>query len=170
MLSKKVQKELNNQVNAEIYSAYLYLSMSSYCETLSLGGFANWMRVQFQEEMSHGLKIFDYINERGGQALLSAIDKPETSWKNIVDVFENVVKHEKLVTSLIHKLVEVARSEKDYATENMLQWFVNEQVEEEANAEQLLEDVKRIDGKGQGLLMLDRELRQRVFTDETKEE
>jgi len=167
MLSKKMEESLNEQVNAEMYSAYLYLSMSSFCESLNLAGFANWMRVQYQEEMSHALKIFDYINERGGHAMLKPIDGPETQWKDVTAVFTEVLSHEKHVSALINTLVDIAITEKDHATNNMLQWFVAEQVEEEANAEQLLQELKLIDGKGQGLLMLDRELKQRTFVDET---
>ena len=164
MLNKKMEKELNKQVNAEFYSAYLYLSMGAYLESKNLPGFANWMNVQFQEEQAHGMKIFDYINERGGTVKLDKIDKPKSEWKDIVDVFKEVLKHEQDVTSLINNLVDLAISEKDHASNNMLQWFVQEQVEEEASAEDLLEKVKMIGSKGSGLFMLDKELSQRSFT------
>src|SRR6056297_696823 len=170
MLSKKMEKALNEQINAELYSAYLYLSMSAYFEGQNFDGFANWLRVQYQEETSHAMKIYDYVHERGGKVTLTGIDSPQTDWKNPVEVFEQVFEHEQHVTSLINNLVNMAIDEKDHATNNMLQWYVAEQVEEEANAEKLLEDVKMISGKGQGMLMLDRELKQRTFVDETKEE
>lgn len=164
MLSKKVEKALNEQVNAEFFSAYLYLSMSAWAEAQNLRGFANWLRVQYQEETSHAIKIFDYIIERGGQVELKKIEKPENNWKDIIEVFEHVYKHEQSVTSLINDLVALTIEEKDYATNNMLQWFVNEQVEEEASALEILEQLKLFDGKGAPLFMMDRELKQRVFT------
>lgn len=163
MFTKKMEKALNEQVNAEMYSAYLYLSMSAWAESQNLRGFANWLRVQYQEETAHALKIFDYILERGGQIELKKIEKPENNWKDIIEVFEQVYKHEQHVTSLINNLVSIAIEEKDYATNNMLQWFVNEQVEEEASALEILEQLKLFDGKGAPLFMMDRELKQRVF-------
>ncbi len=170
MISKKIEKALNNQVNAEMYSAYLYLSMAAYFEGINLGGFANWMQVQAQEEMSHAMKIYRYINERGGRVILKQIDSPPTEWKDTVEVMEQVYDHEQKVTSMINDLVNISTDEKDHATVNMLQWFVAEQVEEEANADELLQQLKLINGKGHGLLMLDRELKQRGFVDETQSE
>ena len=170
MLSKKMEKALNEQVNAEMYSAYLYLAMSAYFEDQNLSGFANWMYVQAQEEMTHAMKIYRYIHDRGGSVVLEQINKPQTEWNNTQTVMEEVYSHEQKVTGMIHDLVNLAREEKDHGTDNMLQWFVSEQVEEEANADELLQQVKMIDGKPQGLLMLDRELKQRQFVDETQEE
>jgi ferritin len=170
MLSKKMEKALNEQVNAEMYSAYLYLAMSAYFEDQNLSGFANWMYVQAQEEMTHAMKIYRYIHDRGGRVLLEQIDKPQTEWDSTEKVMEEVYSHEQKVTGMIHDLVNLAREEKDHGTDNMLQWFVGEQVEEEANADELLQQVKMIGGKPQGLLMLDRELKQRQFVDETQEE
>lgn len=170
MLSKKMEKALNDQVNAEMYSAYLYLSMSAYFEDQNLSGFANWMYVQAQEEMTHAMKIYRYIHDRGGRVILEQIDKPQTEWDNTQKIMEEVYSHEQKVTGMIHDLVNLAREEKDHGTDNMLQWFVSEQVEEEANADELLQQVKMIDGKPQGLLMLDRELKQRQFVDETQQE
>lgn len=164
MFTKKMEKALNEQVNAEMYSAYLYLSMSAWAELHNLRGFANWLRVQYLEETAHALKIFDYILERGGQVELKKIEKPDNTWKDIIEVFEQVYKHEQHVTSLINNLVSIAIEEKDYATNNMLQWFVNEQVEEEASALEILDQLKLFDGKGAPLFMMDRELKQRVFT------
>lgn len=164
MINKRMEDALNKQVNAELYSAYLYLSMSVWCEEKNLKGFANWLRVQYQEETAHGLKIFDYILERGGTVKLDKIDCPPNTWKDIIEVFEEVLKHEQHVTSLIHDLVQIAIEEKDFATNNMLQWFVNEQVEEEASATEILEQLRLFDGKGAPLFMMDREFKQRVFT------
>ncbi len=165
-----MEKALNEQVNAEIYSAYLYLSMSAYFEDQNLSGFANWMHVQAQEEMTHAMKIFNYIHDRGGSVELEQIDKPQIKWDNAQKVLEDVYAHEQKVTEMIHNLVDLAREGKDHGTDNMLQWFVAEQVEEEANAEELLQQVKMVEGKPQGLLMLDRELKQRQFVDETQQE
>lgn len=170
MLSKKMEKALNEQVNAEMYSAYLYLSMSAYFEDQNLSGFANWMHVQAQEEMTHAMKIYRYIHDRGGSVELEQIDKPQTKWDNAQKVVEEVYSHEQKVTEMIHNLVNLAREEKDHGTDNMLQWFVAEQVEEEANADELLNQVKMVEGQAQGLLMLDRELKQRQFVDETQQE
>ena len=167
MLNKKVEAAINSQINAELYSAYLYLSMAAYFESENLPGFANWMRVQFEEEQFHGLKMFDYVNERGGRVVLAPIEGPKTEWANIIEVFEETYKHEQHVTSLINNLMDVSIAEKDHASVNFLQWYVNEQVEEEANCEKLLFQLRLIDGKGQGLLMLDRELGTRVFTPPT---
>lgn len=163
MISKKVEKEINKQINAEFYSAYLYLSMAAWCQTKNLKGFANWMHVQYQEETAHALKFHDYVIERGGTVTFDAIAAPKGSWKNIIDIFAETLKHENHVTALINNLMNVALSEKDHAASNFLQWFVNEQVEEEANVTGVLEQLKMIDGKGSALLMLDREMQQRVF-------
>ena len=168
MLSKKMEEALNKQVNAELWSAYLYLAMSAYFKNKNLNGFANWMRVQYQEETTHALKLFDFINERGGSAKLEAIAKVEQTWKDPIAVFEITLAHEKKVTSLINNLVDISLQEKDHATGNMLQWFVAEQVEEEANAEEILQQLKMIHGKGEGLFMIDKELKARVFVDATK--
>ncbi|MFP4620031.1 MAG: ferritin [Bacteroidales bacterium] len=170
MLSEKMEKALNKQINAEMYSAYLYLAMSAYFEDQNLTGFANWMYIQAQEEMTHAMKIYRYINERGGRVRLEAIEEPPKEWDDALKVAEEVYSHEQKVTGMIHDLVNLAREEKDHGTDNMLQWFVAEQVEEEANADELLQNLKLIGGKGQGLLMLDRELSQRQFVDETQEE
>ena len=164
MLSKKMEQALNSQVNAEMYSAYLYLSMESYFKSLNLNGFANWMRAQTQEEMMHAMKIYDYVHERGGRVLLKAIDGPQTKWESPLDVFEAVLKHEQKVTGLINELVDLAIQEKDHATNSFLQWFVTEQVEEEASADEALQQLKMMENAPGGMFMLDRELGQRVFT------
>ena len=168
MLNKRIEEELNKQINAEIWSAYLYLSMSAYFEDKNLPGFANWMKIQNQEETTHAMKIFDYINERGGRVLLQPIEKVKTEWRDTVEVFEETLKHEQHVTGLINNLVNVAIEEKDHATNNTLQWFVSEQVEEEAAVDEILQQLKMLQGKKEGVFMLDRELKQRTFIDETQ--
>ena len=164
MIKQRVNDAINAQINAELYSAYLYLSMAAYFEDQNLPGFANWMRVQFEEEQFHGLRFYSFINERGGRVILDAIDKPETNWESIIAVFDNVLAHEEHVTNLINNLMSIAIEERDYATSNFLQWFVDEQVEEEANVNAILNQLKRVNGEGQAILMLDRELATRVFT------
>lgn len=164
MIGKKMEKALNEQVNAEMYSAYLYLSMESYFKSLNLKGFANWMRVQTQEEMVHAMKIYDFIYDRGGKVTLKAIDGPPTTWDSPLAVFEAVLKHEQKVTSLIHGLVDLAITEKDHAANSFLQWFVTEQVEEEASADEAVQQLKMMEKAPGGMFMLDRELGQRVFT------
>lgn len=167
MIKKTVSDAINAQINAEFYSAYLYLSMSAYFEAQGLPGFANWMRVQFEEEQFHALKFYDYVNERGGRVLLTTFETPKHEWENMVEVFEDVLKHEIHVTDLINNLVDIAMAEKDHASVAFLQWFVNEQVEEEANVEKILSQLRLIGGKGDGILMLDRELATRVFVPPT---
>ena len=163
MLNQRLENELNKQINAEFWSAYLYLSMSAFFENKNLAGFANWMKIQYQEENSHALKLFDYVNERGGKVVLQPIATVDSEWKDVIDIFETTFKHEQHVTFLINNLVNIAIEEKDHATTNMLQWFVSEQVEEEASVSDILDQLKLIEGKGAGLFMLDRELKQRVF-------
>ncbi|WP_045215096.1 ferritin [Desulfonatronovibrio magnus] len=166
MLTEKMEKNLNKQVNAELYSSYLYLSMSAYFSEINLGGCAHWMRLQAEEELAHGLKIYDYINERGGRPVLGSIDAPPQSWDSPVDVFENVLKHEQKVTSMINELVDLAIKEKDHATNNFLQWFVAEQVEEEASASDVLQKVKLASSDAGGMFFLDQEFGKRVLHSE----
>jgi ferritin len=161
MLSKKLQDAINEQIRDELYSAYLYLSMAAYSEEANLSGFAHWMRLQSQEEVSHAMKFFDYVNERGGRVVLHAIDQPPTEFESPVSIFEMTLEHEQKVTGLIHKLYELALDEKDYATQVMLQWFIEEQVEEEDSASQILETLKMIGDKGHALVTFDRALGQR---------
>ena len=161
MLSEKMQKALNKQINAEFYSAYLYLAFSTYFESANLPGFAHWMRIQYQEETMHGLKIFDNIIERGGEVVLDKIDKPELKVDSPLTTFEQTLEHERKVTGLINELAALAVKEQDFATQNFLQWFVNEQVEEEANASKLVQQLKLIGESSGGLFMLDRELSSR---------
>jgi len=164
MLNKEMEMALNAQVNAEMYSAYLYLSMSAYFQSKSLGGFASWMRVQAQEEMVHAMKLYDFINERGGRVILEPIEAPPTEWDSPLATSEAVYEHEQKVTGLINELVELALEKHDHATNIFLQWFVSEQVEEEDSANDVVEKIKLMGDARGGLFMLDRELGQRVFT------
>ncbi len=163
MLKSRIEQELNKQLNAEMYSAYLYLSMSAYLSTINLQGFSNWMKIQFEEEQSHAMKLYDYIIDRGGRVVLEQVDAPRKEWNGIIDIFENVLEHEQKVTAMINNLVDIGMEEKDHATVSILQWFVNEQVEEESGVSDTLDQLKLIEGKGAGLFMLDREAKQRVF-------
>ena len=164
MISKKMEEALNEQVNAELYSSYLYLSMESFFKSQNLNGFANWMRIQTQEEVMHAMKMYDFINERGGRVLLKAIEGPQTEWDSTLAVFKAVYEHEQKVTGLINNLVDLAITEKDHATNSFLQWFVNEQVEEEASADEIVQQLKMMENAPGGIFMFDRELGQRVFT------
>ena len=164
MINEKMQDAINEQINAEMYSAYLYLSMSAYFESEGLSGFANWMRVQYDEEVFHAMKFFNYVAERGGRVTLKAIDAPQAEWKSVIDVFENTLEHERHVTSLINNLVDLSIELKDHATNQMLQWFVEEQVEEESTAETILDELKLIGEAKSGLFMMNRELAQRTFS------
>ena len=161
MLSPAVQDAMNQQVNAELYSAYLYLAMAADFEEKNLHGIAHWMQVQAKEEAGHALKFFKYIPERGGRVTLTPIAAPPAKWDSPQAVFEQVYKHECHVTSLINKLADLAGAEKDHASGVFLQWFVNEQVEEEAHASELLHQLKMVGDSKQGLFMLDRHLAQR---------
>ena len=170
MLSEKMNKALNDQFTAELYSAYLYLSMASYFEDANLPGFANWMKVQVQEEQFHASKFYDYINERGGKVILAQIDAPPAEWKSPLDIFEATLTHEQKVTGLINDLMFTARDERDNAAEIFLQWFVGEQVEEEDNVGTLLGQLRLVKDNPHALFMIDRELAQRVFTPPVKGE
>lgn len=161
MVSKKLEKAINEQINAEFWSAYLYLSMSAHFSNEGLPGVANWFRIQFQEEQDHALKFMNYLISKGNKVELKPIEKVATSWKSVLNAFEDTLKHEKVVTGLINNLVALARSENDYATENMLQWFVNEQVEEEETAQGMIDALKLIGDNGFGIYTMDKELGQR---------
>ena len=170
MLNKKIEKAFNKQINAETYSAYMYWSMSASLENMNLPGFAAWMRAQAQEEMTHAMKFYHHIIERGGTVTLTAIDGPPTEWKDVKAVMEATLKHEQLVTSLINDLVDLAIAEKDHAANMFLQWFVTEQVEEEASAMDILGKLDIVGQTAGGLYMLDKEMGQRVFTPAAAEE
>ncbi|HIJ70731.1 MAG TPA: ferritin [Planctomycetes bacterium] len=163
MIGKKMEEALNGQVNAELYSAYLYLSMAAYFESGNLPGFANWMRVQAQEEQFHAMKFYDYINERGGRVILEQIEAPPAEWDSALAVFEAVSAHEQKVTALINQLVDLAIQQKDHATNSFLRWFVDEQVEEEDNAGKIVGQLKLIKDSPEALFLMDKELSRRVF-------
>jgi ferritin len=167
MLKEKVLKAINQQINNEYFSAYLYLSMSSWFQGKGLPGFANWMYIQYKEELAHGDKFFKYVGERGSQVILKAIAPVDTDFESVVAVFEKTLEHEQFVTASIHKIMDVAIEEHDYATQSFLKWFIDEQVEEEAAAGEILDTLRMLNGHGNGIVMLDREMRQRVFVDPT---
>ena len=167
MISEKMQTAINDQINYEMYSAYIYLSMSAYYQSINLPGFANWMYVQAQEEMFHAMKFYGFVNERGGRVLLKAIDGPATDWENPSAPFIDALAHEQKVTARINNLVNMAIDERDHASNIFLQWFITEQVEEEANAEAIIRQLDFIGDNKSAIFMIDRELATRVFTPPT---
>jgi ferritin len=160
-LSEKMLQALNDQIREELYSSYIYLAMAAYCESINLPGFAHWMRVQTQEEMDHAFKFYGYIHDRGGRVVLQAINQPPAEFGGPTDVFAKTLEHEQYITGRIHMLYGMAIEDKDYASQGFLQWFVDEQVEEEKNATEILALLKMAGDKGQGLIMLDRHLASR---------
>jgi ferritin len=158
MFSQIVLDEMNNQVKHEFYSAYLYLSMSAYCESQNLRGFAHWLKAQYHEEMAHGFKFYEFIFDRGGVVSLQIIEQPQLRFKGPTDIFEHVLEHEKKVTALIEHLMAVAVQEKDFAAQTFLQWFIMEQVEEEKHASEILDMLQKIGDSVQGLFMIDHQL------------
>jgi ferritin len=166
MLSEKMQAAMNKQINAELHSAYIYLSMAAYFEAQNLKGFANWMRVQFQEEQVHAMKFYDFINERRGRVLLEPIAAVPTEWASALAVFENALAHEQKVTGMIHNLMDLALKEKDHAAASFLKWFVDEQVEEEASADEVVQQLKMVGDASAVMFLLDREMAQRQFAPE----
>lgn len=167
MLKEKMLNAINEQINAEQYSAFLYLSMSAWFHDKGLPGFANWMYIQYQEELTHANKMFNYVVERGEKPELKAIKQMPVEWDGIIEIYQATLEHEQHVTELINNLVDIAIEVKDHATQSFLQWFVDEQVEEEANVTEILDNLKLINGQGNGIFMLDREMRSRTFVDET---
>jgi len=161
MIGKPMQDAMNEQINKELYSSYLYLSMAAYFEDKNLSGFANWMRVQADEEREHAMKFYDFILERGGRVSLKAIDAPKTDWTSSLEVAEEVAAHEAKVTASIYALYELALKEKDYPTQVMLQWFISEQVEEEKNAAEIVANLKLIEERGTAVFVLDKQLGKR---------
>ena len=164
MLNKKLEEALNAQINAEFWSAYLYLSMSSDMSDKGMAGVANWFAIQFKEEQDHAMKFFNYVISRGGKVTLKPIEKVDTEWKSPLAAFEQTLQHEEKVTSLINDLYALAEQEKDYATQSMLKWFIDEQVDEEENAKAIIDTLKLIGDNGYGLYQLDKELATRVYT------
>ena len=164
MFSDKMTKAMADQVNAEFYSSYLYLSMNSYLASVNMAGMANWMRMQTQEELYHGMKMYDFILERGGRVILDGIAQPQGEWDSPLAVFEHAYAHEQKVTGLINDLVNIAQDERDHATNIFLQWFITEQIEEEANASGIVHKLQLIGNDASALFALDQELGSRVFT------
>jgi len=163
MLSERLVSELNRQINYELYSAYLYTAMETYFLDRGLTGFANFFKVQTQEELAHARIFFEYVYRKNGHVALEAIDKPEANFASILDVFEKALAHEQFVTSRIYKLVDIAIEEKEHATNSFLKWFVDEQVEEESSADAIRQKLRLIGKSGEALLLLDKELAARVF-------
>lgn len=164
MLNKKVEEALNAQINAEMWSAYLYLSMAAFCHSNGNPGLGKWFEVQFQEEQDHAKIFFNYVISRGGNVTLAAIESVPTTWNSILDVFESTLAHEQKVTSLINNIFALTTAENDYATQSMLKWFIDEQVEEEESAQTIIDNLKMIKDNGYGLYMLDKELGARTYT------
>lgn len=165
MLSQAVQEAINDQIHHEFHSAYVYLSMSAYLEAANFTGFAKWMRVQAKEEVMHAMKLFDFVNDRNGRVTLKTLEQPPAEWKSVLDVFEQALKHEQKVTSMIHSLYALATKENDYATQVALTWFINEQVEEEATATSVVDRLKIANNDGAALLILDGQLGARTDED-----
>jgi ferritin len=162
MFSNKVQEAMNEQIKNELYSAYIYLSMAAHFEAVNLPGFAHWMRMQSNEEVEHAMKFFDFINERGGRVELRAIDQPPVEWGSPLEIFETALGHEQKVTGMINNIYETAVQEKDYPSQNMLQWFIDEQVEEEKSAGEIVETLKMFGEKDTVIMLLDRQLGERT--------
>lgn len=160
---QKIEDALNKHINLELYSSYAYLSMSSFFQAQNLPGFAHWMLLQSEEERTHAMKFFSYINDRGGRVILSAIEKPETSWNNPLDVMKAALNAEQTVATKINDLVELSLSLKDHATYNFLQWFVSEQVEEEASIRDIISQLEMIENSKSALFLLDKELNKRIM-------
>lgn len=162
MIGHKVEGALNDQIRKEFYSSYLYLSMAAQFESMNLKGFAHWMQVQAAEETKHGMKIYGHMNERSGRVILQPIDAPPSKWKSAKEMFTQAYHHEQQVTASINKIVELARSEKDNATEAFLQWFVTEQVEEEASTNEIMQKLQVLGDNAPALLMMDAEMHKRA--------
>lgn len=169
MVNEKIRKAFNEQINHELFSAYLYYSMAAYFHSIGLDGMAQWMRVQVLEELTHAQKFFDHIVERDGKVELGAIEKPQVEWKSPLDAFQAAYKHEQFITGKINELMKLSQEENDYASQSMLQWFVDEQVEEEASTSKIANQLEMVGDNPNALLMLDKELGTRVFVPPTAE-
>lgn len=167
-ISSKLEEAVNKQINAEFYSAYLYLGMSSRCAETNLKGIAHWFYVQSQEEMTHAIKFYRFLLDRGGRPVMPAVEGVRTDWKDPLEMFQAAYAHEQKVTAMINGIADIALAERDHATASMLNWFVDEQVEEEANASEIAEKLRLIGSSKDGLFMLDKELSVRVFVDRTQ--
>jgi ferritin len=161
MLKKKIEKAMNDQLSKEMFSSYLYLSMASWFEANGYDGMASWMKIQSQEEYEHAMKFYNYINERGGRVTLGAMEAPKSEWKSPIEIFEEAYKHECYITKEIHKLVDLVSADKDYPSISFLNWFVDEQVEEESAASKIIDDLKMVGDRGVSLYMLDKSLGKR---------
>ncbi|MFA6098101.1 MAG: ferritin [Patescibacteria group bacterium] len=161
MINKKVEKAINGQIQAELYSSYLYLAMSAYCTSLNFKGFAKWLKVQAGEEIKHAMKFYDFLHDRSGQVELLALQKPPVNFTSPTKVFQQAYGHEKKITGMINGLYELAKQEKDYAFEEFLHWFLDEQVEEEAQTYEVASVLEKIGEKGSGIWMLDHQLGER---------
>lgn len=168
-MNREVEKVLNEQINKEFFSAYLYLSMSAYFESVMLKGAANWMQIQAREETEHAMKIYQYICTRGGRILLEAVKDPKKEWETPLAAFEEALGHERFISESINNIVSIAENEKDYMTVNFLQWFIAEQVEEESNAQDNVDKFRLVDNNPNGVFMIDREMAQRIFLSNTEE-
>ncbi len=157
MINKAIEDAINEQIKNEFYSAYLYLGMSAYCDSINLGGFAHWLRMQYEEERVHALRLYDFLNNREGRVVLKAIEQPQTEFNTPLDLFKEVLAHEKKVTGMINDIYALAVKENDYPTQVEMQWFITEQVEEEKSASDIVEQLKLIGDNIHALLMLDRE-------------
>ena len=166
MLSKNLEKSINKQINAELWSAYLYLSMSSHFTHEGLPGVAHWFMKQYEEEVEHAMRFMQYMADKGSKVLLAPIEKVDTEWDSLMHAFEETLAHEKVVTGLIHDLMTLAKKENDYATEIMLQWFVTEQVEEEDSVNEILDTLRLIGDKGHAIYKFDKDLGQREDEEE----
>lgn len=162
MISKEMESALNEQINKEFYSAYLYLAMSAFCNTIGLPGFSNWMRMQYEEESLHVTKMYDYVLGQGGEIQLKTIEMPPKEYGTPLEIFEETLAHEQFITASINTLMDLAVSEHDYATQTFLQWYVTEQVEEEGNVNDILAPLRMVGADKGGLMMIDQQLGQRV--------
>ncbi|MBQ2611065.1 ferritin [bacterium] len=163
MISKELEKAFNEQITFEIYSEYIYLSMQAYCARMHLAGFTNWLDIQVKEERAHAMGLYNYVISRGGKVELGAIDAPKQDWNSVLEVFEDVLKHEQIVTSRINALADIADEVKDRAATSFLDWYISEQVEEENNASEILAKLRLIKEDANALLLLDKDLAARVF-------
>lgn len=167
MINDKIEKMINDQMNFEFYSAYIYKAMAAYCDSVDLKGFANWFKVQEQEENFHADKFYNFLLDRGGRPYFTEIPYPPKDWDSIKAVFEHALKHERIVTERINNIMTVSLKLKDHATSSFLNWYVDEQVEEESNVDSIIKQLKLLEGSGHGLFMIDKELLTRVFTPPT---
>lgn len=167
MISKKLEKAMNVQINKEMFSEYLYMAMSAWLESENLNGFANFFKVQAQEERFHAMKIWNFVNERGGRVLLEELKKPQNDFESALQIFEMALDHEKFISKSINELMDLAIEEKDHASTSFLNWFIDEQVEEEASMDDMIAKLKLLGGKGHGMFMIDKDLATRTFTPPT---